>query len=228
VQNGGIMFTGERYIQFSIVLAANANNPTILNPDFLKYNEIVDRSWDLLNPPICTQPISQIVFNNNVSIVSQLDKVVFSLNLENDESKKFEVIQGISKKYIETIPHVEYIGIGINPRYVIELSSDDTANNFLLNNFIHLNSFSPELLGLGFVIKFSLNEHTTCNLNIDTGKTGGPDKIREAIVVKANFHHVIEPNVTTRIDEMIKVIDSFGDDINYFEKKIIKTLFHKG
>jgi hypothetical protein len=163
-----------------------------------------------------------------VTIVSQLDKIVFSLDLENDDSTMLEVIQGIAIKYIETIPHVEYFGIGINPRYVIELSSDETANKFILKNFIHFNSFSPEFLGLGFVVKFSLNEKTTCNLNIDTGKTGPPNERREGIVVKANFHHEIEPNVETRIDEMIKVINSFRDDIHFFENEIIKTLFHKG
>ena len=222
------MLTKERYIQFSIVLAANANNPTILNPDFLKYNNIVDNSWELLNQPICTPPISQVFFKNNVSIVSQLDKIVFGVDLENNDSIKFEDIQRIVREYIKTIPHVEYTGIGINPRYVIELSPDETANKYILENFIHINSFSSQLLGLGFVIKFSLREHTTCNLNIDTGRTGVPNKIREAIVIKANFHHEIKPNVATKLHEMNKVINSFRDDISFFEKEIIKKLFHKG
>lgn len=38
--------------EFSVVIVANFNNPAILNPDFLLYNEIVDSQYEVNDSPI--------------------------------------------------------------------------------------------------------------------------------------------------------------------------------
>jgi len=63
--------------EFSIVVVAKSHNPTILNPDFLKDNEIVPANWELEKPPVCLEPVAEIVFKNKVRIIAQLDKLIF-------------------------------------------------------------------------------------------------------------------------------------------------------
>ena len=63
--------------ELSVVIAGRHHNPSILNPDFLKLNQIVPQDWQLLQSPFCSDMISQVVFNNGVAVVSQQDKIIF-------------------------------------------------------------------------------------------------------------------------------------------------------
>ena len=66
-------------IELSIVLAAKAdsNNPAILNPDFLRYNRIVDEDHEVQGSPITTPVFSQVAFKNGVKVTSAPDRVIF-------------------------------------------------------------------------------------------------------------------------------------------------------
>lgn len=222
-----IMFSEERYTLFSIVLAANSNNPTILNPDFLKYNDVVDGSWELKQAPICTPPFSQVIYTNDVSITSQLDKIVFSANIKEKNHEKFDEIYRIARKYFNLIPHVDYTGIGINPQYIFKFVTDEKPEKFILKNFINIGVLDKELIGIGFTLKFPINKNAICNLNIDSGKLGPEDKLQDVIIVKANFHHPLKADISTKISEMNDIVDSYKADIDYFEKEIINKYFHK-
>ena len=67
--------------ELSIVVVARNHNPTILNPDFLRYNEIVPPDWELAGPPVCVELMAQVAYSNSVKIVSQFDKVIFTETL---------------------------------------------------------------------------------------------------------------------------------------------------
>lgn len=75
--------------EFSIVVVAKSHNPAILNPDFLKDNEIVPANWELEKPPVCLEPVAEIVFKNKVRIIAQLDKLIFSENVKAKSKKSF-------------------------------------------------------------------------------------------------------------------------------------------
>ena len=102
-------------IDASIALVANNNNPTILNPDFLKYNAIIPSDWELSTSPIVTEPFAQVSFKNAFQITSQFQKIVFSCN---DFSEiDLETIASTAKRYIETIYNVKYVALGFNPTF---------------------------------------------------------------------------------------------------------------
>ena len=57
--------------ELAAVVVARNHNPTILNPDFLKYNNIVPANWELAESPLCTPPVAQVKYTNGISIVAQ-------------------------------------------------------------------------------------------------------------------------------------------------------------
>ena len=57
-------------IELSVVLVADSNNPSILNPDFLHYNKIVDKGHGVLDSPISTPGFSQVAYENGVTVTS--------------------------------------------------------------------------------------------------------------------------------------------------------------
>ena len=58
-------------IEFSIVLVATSNNPSILNPDFLFHNDIVDVSHQVRDPRISTPAFSQVTFEDGLTVKVQ-------------------------------------------------------------------------------------------------------------------------------------------------------------
>jgi hypothetical protein len=100
--------------ELTIVVVAKNHNPTILNPDFLKHNGIVSKNWELARPPLCAEPVSQVVYKNGINIVAQFEKVIFTEMIRG--GKEQIRIPSIASKYVETLPHVDYQAVGINPK----------------------------------------------------------------------------------------------------------------
>ena len=117
-----------KLLQFSIVVLATDHNPTILNPDFLRLQEIVpaDWGWDLASPPITTPPFATVQYESGVSISVESNKLQVADNkiTEPTESKIIAMV----KRYVAVIPHVRYTAVGINFRSAVEL---DDANAYL-------------------------------------------------------------------------------------------------
>jgi hypothetical protein len=66
---------------------------SILNPDFLKYNQIVPMEWNLGMPPISTPSLSQVVFNNGFNIIAQGDRITFLQSFEPNTSFSADVAE---------------------------------------------------------------------------------------------------------------------------------------
>lgn len=106
-----------KLIELSVVFVANSNNPSIINPDFLRYNKIVDDSYEVQDSPISTPAFSQVAFKNGIEVASTPDRIIFrqsgSLDRETVASPE------VAKRYLDCVPHVPYCAIGMNPKGVV-------------------------------------------------------------------------------------------------------------
>lgn len=59
-----------------IVIAVRQQNPSILTADFLKYTGIIPSDWELARPPVLTNTAAQVVYQNGVSIVAEVNRVI--------------------------------------------------------------------------------------------------------------------------------------------------------
>src|SRR3989304_10635345 len=100
------------FSEFAIVILASANNPTILNPDFLRINEIVNKDFTP-EKSISTPPISHVKYKEKVAITVDFERLTFA---DTDENRIpiSSPIPSIAKKYIEILRHVPYKSGGIN------------------------------------------------------------------------------------------------------------------
>jgi hypothetical protein len=122
-------------VSFTLVITAKQNNPTILNPDFLKYNNIVPPKWKLKNKPMCIEPYSRVSYDNNILIVSEPERIHFNESIRNKELDDFEIPQ-IAIKYTESVPHVRYEAIGINFVHQIKFQSSEEPQKYFIDNFL--------------------------------------------------------------------------------------------
>ena len=207
--------------ELAIVLAAQNHNPTVLNPDFLKYTKIVPDTWELKEPPICIEPMAKVAFNNGISITADLDKVSFIENIENvDEIRIVE----ISEKYAKELPHVHYTAIGINPKGHIIFDTIDNAKSFIADTFINSGTWSKfENNRIGAGVRFSYKfDQTTFNVSVGVSMWKVSEKeLLPVVLFSTNFHHmVIGESKEEKLDSISKIIKDCQVDIDIFKEFI--------
>lgn len=69
-------------ISFSVVVIANDHNPTILNPDFLRTNNIIPSDYAVKNT-VTTPPFSTVEYENGITISVEIDKLQVINNISN-------------------------------------------------------------------------------------------------------------------------------------------------
>lgn len=217
--------------ELSIVILGRNHNPTILNPDFLKLNDIVAADWELQEPPICIEPMAQVHFKNKVKITAQLERVIFLENISGKAEQEI-LIPEIANKYTNSLPHVEYLAIGINPKGQISMPGDEEAcRNFLRETFITSGPWqtfgdSPVKTNIKFTYSF---EDVNFTLEIEEKAFKlSEDKSIPVIVFAANIHHALPgDNRNTRLINLHKIIGEWEKDLNLYKELVNKILERK-
>ncbi len=123
--------------EFAIVILAKSNNPTILNVDFLKINEICPKEFVAIEESIlCTPAISKIEFKNNISVLVDTDRIMFNNKNVKTLNNDF-TLPDIAINYLRTLPHVKYAALGINFTGHFENLDSYNIREFLLRKFFN-------------------------------------------------------------------------------------------
>ena len=217
--------------EFVIVVAAKNHNPSLLNPDFLKYSGIVPTEWELARNPVYTNRFTQITFTNGVSIVAEPNRVIF---LEAIESKTDGEIAtpAIARKYVEVLPKLEYYAIGINPRgYVSYEDNPVGARKYLSEKVLSPGAWqevgtAPVQAKIDFVYTL---ERGSMNLSINEASLRFPDeKTVPVVLFSGNFSYdVTGETETERNSCLYGVIDNWQADLEIY-KDIVNTKFLAG
>lgn len=205
---------------FSVVVAANSNNPTILNQDFLYHNGIVPKDWPLSinSPPIITPAFSQIIFDNGFKIMAEPNRVLFEQS--GGQIQELDIIcVDIAKRYLLTIPHVPYTAIGINPKgyRMLQNQTSDTISGLLIKKgkWMNFNDVNPS-----FQLK-AVYPYNDKILTVDIGENFVKSESNINIPTmefNANIHRDLsgETNQQMRINKLLSILDSCHQDISDF------------
>jgi len=212
-----------RLQELAIVIVARNHNPSILNPDFLRYNDIVPRDWQVAKPPICTEPVSQVVFQSGVNIVAEFEKLSFS---ESFQAKPTEAsaIAGIASKYLSTLPHVDYRAVGINPKGDVEVVEGE-ASKFVLQKLFRTGpwaSYGGRAGSAAVKLTYPI-EGGQLTLTVEVAlKKVSQEQMKHVLLFGANFHHDLTATTPKgRVDQALVLIknwrsecDSYLDFVN--------------
>jgi hypothetical protein len=120
--------------QFVISLKAASHNPTILNPDFLKREGIIDKDWELADDPLCWPQFARVAFKNDVQIVAEFDNLVFTEALWSHGAESL-LIPDVATKYVHALPHVNYQTVTTNPTADLVVAKDE-IDSFVRKRFV--------------------------------------------------------------------------------------------
>ncbi|MDZ7959936.1 MAG: hypothetical protein RMY34_18975 [Aulosira sp. DedQUE10] len=214
--------------EFVIAIAVRQHNPTVLTPDFLKYSGIVPSDWELARTPILTNSAAQVAYQNGISIIAEVNRIVFSEPIPTKELQEVS-IPAIARKYVETLTQVNYQAISINFRgYVIFEQNNNTARNYIFANLLKSGPWkefgtSPVQAALRFI--YTLQD---TQLFLDVNEVGLqlPDKtLIPAILFSANFSHAIaQDDPKERLASLVQVMGQWQTDLETY-KEVVNTKF---
>lgn len=202
-----------KLVELSVVLVADSNNPSILNPDFLRVNKIVDKDYGIQGTPISTPAFSQVAFNNRITVTSAPDRMIFSQ--AGTLSEENAMLPKIAKRYLECVPHVPYRAIGINPKGFISGQEPNPVAKMVRDNgsWMSFRDVTPELQ-LKAIYRY--NERSIF-LDIAGANTEENNKKTSGILFQANIHRdLTETDTESRIKRLSSILDSWGSDLNDF------------
>lgn len=180
------------HLEFSVVVVANDHNPTILNPDFLERQGIVQETWGwkAMGPAITTPPFATASFDSKVTVSVEPNRLHVTDTSATGGPQSSKVVD-IARKYVEVLPHVRYSAVGINFRSLVEHAD---ANAFLKGHFLKSGRWDSEehpLQSVGLKLAYPL-EGGQLILSLDSGivtrRLEEESKPISGVVVNANFH----------------------------------------
>ena len=217
--------TGIALVEVSVVLVANQNDPSILNPDFLRYNGIVDETLKPAQPPMSTPMFSQVTFEGDIAVRAEPNRFVFEQKgqpLGEDAC----VVPEFAGRFVQTVSHIPYTAIGINAksfRPPNDKSQYSVADTLLDGGkWLSFRDLQPDV-HLKAVYKYEGRKIT-----FDVGRvsaTGNDGATVHALLFQANIHwDITERNQEGRIERATAILDTWKDDISDFNELVAK--FH--
>ena len=212
--------TETKSLDLAVVIVAQSHNPSLLNPDFLKFNGIVPEDWELAVPPICAGPIAQVAFKSGITITAQPDRVIVTEVLAGRDKP---LAPEIVKKYVQVLPHVPYSQIGLNPKIYAGIQ-DSEPDAPLLSRFLKdAAGLKREDLGalqtVGLRLGFAVPDGSSFNLSLDEGQiTDDSVSLKHGILFGGNFHCDLRGETNKeRIENLLTVLDQCENRIKQLE-----------
>ncbi len=126
--------------ELSIIIAAQDLTPTMMSQDFLKLSGIIPKEWQLSQQPVLNPNLAQLNFTNGVSITAQPHTITVRESLGNRTEEL--AIATVAAKYIEKLPHADYLGFGMSPKILIPFPNNPaTVREFITSSLLGAGSW---------------------------------------------------------------------------------------
>ena len=212
-----------RVTNLSVVLVAANHNPSILNPDFLKNNGIVDSAWEAAEGTVSSPMGSSVQFANGFLITAALQRLTFDEYLGHAPAAQSVVID-VARRYILTLRHVDYSAIGFNVRGFIPAS--EAEEEFVMEHLIAdgpWKEFGTGLRAAKATFDYQL-EDATFNVIVESGdfQYSDEDVAQNVVGFAGNFHRNVAGGgadlriaaIQEALDRGLKDLDTFRAFVN--------------
>lgn len=193
--------------EISIIIAAKDLSPSILNPDFLKYSDIVPSDWEYDQQPVISNSGARISYKNGIRITAQPNRVAFAQVAPTKEQPEF-LIHTMAANFAEKLPNADYLAVGVNPRGLVPFFDNERgAHEFLFHKLFAAGSWqdfgqapAQAAIQLSYVL-----EQGQLNLAINEAKLKGQDgKSVSAVVFSGNYNYPVRGDIGIKRVQNVK------------------------
>ena len=192
--------------ELAIVLGASNFDTGHINPDFLRYNEIVDSSWQLERPVVIDSDFSLVAYDNGLSLVA----TEYSLRISQSGPSLLVddiVSPEVAGRYLAMAPWpVEYEFVGIDLRCSIQTdsASDGTQTSLLRQSALQV-PFRDVIADFQVRVSYSFPDRSIV-IYVAEERDEQSDTITE-LLFNAHIHRDIDSDMSTADrDEFISSI----------------------
>ncbi|MCC0177461.1 hypothetical protein I4641_10780 [Waterburya agarophytonicola K14] len=206
--------------EVSIIIAAKDLTPTMMSQDFLKFSGIIPQEWELAQKPVLNPNYAQLNFTNGVNINAQPRSITISESLG---AKKLEelYLASVASKYIEKLPHAEYVGLSCSPKILIPFpSAPENVRKYITGTLLGSGSWknigkAPVQAGINLMY---LLDRCQLTMSISEARLQQPEKQPiTAILFSGNFNYSINPQEKSK-DPSAQISSFLNNWKNDFEE----------
>ena len=208
--------------ELAIAISVKNLNPTMLSQEFLKQTGIVPNEWELGKQPVLGPNLSQVTFQNGVSIVAQPRTLTFMEAIGTKSPSELN-IPNIARQYVEKLPNAEYQGLSISPKSLVPFpGSNEGARNYITRTLLSpgpWQDFGNAPMQAGLNLLYQL-DRCQFSLSINEAKIQMPDKSAiPALLFAGNFNYsTANNNPSERLQQLTKGIDDWQTDLKAFHE----------
>ena len=221
-----------QYIEeISIIIAAKDLTPTMMSQDFLRFSGIIPKEWELAQQPVLNPNFAQLNFKNGININAQPRTITISESLGN---KKLEELNAaaVAGKYIEKLPHAEYLGLSCSPKILIPFpTAPQTVRSYITGTLLGSGAWkkigkAPVQAGINLMY---LLDRCQLTMNISEARLQQPQKQPiTAILFSGNFNYNINPQEESdRHAKVSSYLENWRSDFEEF-RAIVNEKFLDG
>jgi len=182
--------------EISIIIAAQDLTPTMMSQDFLKFSGIIPKEWELAQQPVLNPNFAQLNFTNGVNINAQPRTITISESLGDKKLAALNVAT-VAGKYLEKLPHAEYVGLSCSPKILIPFpTAPGTVRKYITQTLLGSGSWknigkAPVQAGINLMY---LLDRCQLTMNISEARLQQPQKQPiTAILFSGNFNYNVSP-----------------------------------
>ncbi len=200
--------------ELSVVLVVTSNNPSIINPDFLVHNDIIDKSRPLQENAIATPVFSQVTYEGGLTVRADPERVVFVQSVPGIPWAD-SACPKMAERYARAVSHVPYRAVGINPKLYIDSGDADSArvSNVLdeRGSWLSFKDSDPEIQ-LKAIYPFGSRKISMDVLGAARPLPNGQQT--QGLLFQANVHRDLEQiSSQARIDTLISIVREWESDV---------------
>ena len=212
--------------EISLIIAAQDLTPTMMSLDFLKFSGIIPQEWELAKQPVLNPNFAQLNFTNGVGINAQHGTISLNESLSNKTIAEISINE-IAGKYIEKLPHAQYMGFSFAPKILLPFPNEPQAVRQYITESL-LSSGSWKRIGkapvqAGINLMYYL-ERCQMTISISEAKLQKPQEAPlVAVLFSGNFNYNVdgrEDQTSSKINQMNDFINNWQTDLEEFRDLI--------
>ena len=200
----------------AVLLRPSNIEPSSLNPDFLRYNQIADAEWTVETPVIVGSGFSRVRYDNGVSVSASQEQVTFT-QVKRPLELEDVVCPSMALRFLSLLPsRAEYNSVGIDPRARIQLPAESEGQRHsVLSDFSQNFVFEDVPPRVQARLSYNLDGRL-----ITVYVAESSDELPD-LRFNAHIHRdVLRQDQTAQLEFVRTTIESWNQDIEAFNRLI--------
>ena len=219
--------------ELSIIIAAQDLTPTMMSLDFLKFSGIVAKEWELSQQPVLNPNFAQLNFTNGVGITAQPRSISISESIGTKQLSEL-AIANVAEKYVERLPHTEYLGLSLSPKILIPFpESPEAVRQFITGSLLGSGAWkkigiTPVQAGVNLMY---LLERCQLTINISEARLQQAQQPSiTAILFAGNFKYNVNTEGTqdNRVAQVMEFLNNWQSDLLEFRDMVNQKFLESG